>query len=86
MKDLLEVPTSSGKAKVLQLVQTGQQRIVLLELLAKANADVEHDVVFGDAMGQRGLRIIAQIGFSLRQQYRQKAPGCATPADVRACA
>ena len=36
------------------MIQTCQQRIVLFKFFAEANANIKHDVVFGNAMTQRG--------------------------------
>jgi hypothetical protein len=68
-----------------QLVQSGQQRIVLPKLFSKADANIEHDVISSNVMRQSSLRVIPQFAFYFLDYVgggRQVAPLFRPPARV----
>jgi hypothetical protein len=55
-------PDEDGLVEMFELVEVGEERIVLVEALAEAEAGVEDDLVAGDAGGQSGFEAVCELG------------------------
>ena len=69
--DLREVPASSGNPSRCNWPKLASKRIVLLEILAEAEAGIEHDALASHTRFEGHLHPIGQVVLNLGRQYRR---------------